>query len=195
MPWQATVYISSRFYFFLFPFYFILFFSVCDRLEEGGGILLSPVERQQLRVSVDRSFTPFPLSHGTHTTWSALMVTTLPFLRRPAQGGKLFQISLSTLQDSKNQRHEKRAGEKKIPKAHRLDGTTTPSKTHSTSFGGSNKTGMNQSRPLLGGGGKIEITKATDTADYLKERRKKKQRHGNQKGDVSPSMTMIINIT
>jgi hypothetical protein len=54
---------------------------------------------------------------------------------------------------------------------------------------------MNQSRPLLGGGGKIEITKATDTADYLKERRKKKQRHGNQKGDVSPSMTMIINIT
>jgi hypothetical protein len=123
------------------------------------------------------------------------MVTTLPFLRRPAQGGKLFQISLSTLQDSKNQRHEKRAGEKKIPKAHRLDGTTTPSKTHSTSFGGSNKTGMNQSRPLLGGGGKIEITKATDTADYLKERRKKKQRHGNQKGDVSPSMTMIINIT
>jgi hypothetical protein len=115
-------------------------------------------------------------------------------LRRPAQGGKLFQISLSTLQDSKNQRHEKRAGEKKIPKAHRLDGTTTPSKTHSTSFGGSNKTGMNQSRPLLGGRKNKNNKKATDHGRLPKEK-KKNSVMATKRGTVSPSTTMIINIT
>jgi hypothetical protein len=113
------------------------------------------------------------------------MVTTLPFLRRPAQGGKLFQISLSTLQDSKNQRHEKRAGEKKIPKAHRLDGTTTPSKTHSTSFGGSNKTGMNQSRPLLGGR-KNRNNKSDRHGRLPKGKKKKKTASWQPEGGCEP---------